>query len=188
MNDAVSGSALPQGAPLAGAAPDAPVAPAMPRKQGARSVHSDAAARPEDGAIAAIDAALVTARLEDAGRTLLALPDSGPSPRLRVSVWDVLQSAIEGYGWEQPRMRAAVPAAARITRMDEALGWIALIPRDRYVLRRIVGARALVHPLTDRHIYPWRRLGAAVGADHKAVQRWHAQGIALIVAALRGRG
>jgi hypothetical protein len=44
--------------------------------------------------------------------------------------------------------------------------------------------RALVHPLTDRHIYPWRRLGAALGADHKAVQRWHAQGIDLIVAGL----
>jgi hypothetical protein len=27
-------------------------------------------------------------------------------------------------------------------------------------------------------------LGVALGADHKAVQRWHAQGIALIVAGL----
>ena len=132
------------------------------------------------------DAALVVARLEEAGRTLLALPDRGPSPRLRTSAWDVLQAAIEGYGWEPARLRPAVPGAARITRMDEALGWIALIPPDRYVLRRIVGARALVHPLTDRHVYPWRRLGAAVGADHNAVQRWHAQGIALIVASLNG--
>jgi hypothetical protein len=29
-------------------------------------------------------------------------------------------------------------------------------------------------------------LGAALGADHKAVQRWHAEGIALIVAGLNG--
>ena len=97
----------------------------------------------------------------------------------------MLQSAIEGHGDAAPPVRPAVPGAARITRMDEALGWIALIPRDRYVLRRIVGARALIHPLTERHLYPWRRLGAAIGADHKAVQRWHAQGIALIVAGLK---
>jgi len=52
------------------------------------------------------------------------------------------------------------------------------------VLRRIVGARALVSPLTDRHLFPWRRLAAVLGADHKAVQRWHAQAIALLVASL----
>jgi hypothetical protein len=53
------------------------------------------------------------------------------------------------------------------------------------VLRRVVGARSLVHPITDRHLFPWRRLGAALGADHKAVQRWHAQGIDIIAMALR---
>jgi hypothetical protein len=41
-----------------------------------------------------------------------------------------------------------------------------------------------VHPITERHLYPWRRVATAIGADHKAVQRWHAQGIDLIVAAL----
>ncbi len=55
---------------------------------------------------------------------------------------------------------------------------------ERYVLRRIVGARSLVHPITERHLYPWRRLGCALGADHKAVQRWHKQGIELIVGVL----
>jgi hypothetical protein len=71
-----------------------------------------------------------------------------------------------------------------ITRMDEAFGWITLIPLDRSVIRRIVGARALVNPMTDRYLYTWRRLGAMLGADHKAVQRWHAQGMEMIVAAL----
>ncbi|MDA8250022.1 MAG: DUF6362 family protein [Rhodospirillales bacterium] len=127
------------------------------------------------------------ARLEEAGRTLLALPHQGYSPRLRTSVWDVLTGAMEGEAAPIARLRAPVPGSARITRMDQALGWIALIPPDRYVLRRIVGLRALVHPLTDRHLYPWRRLGAALGADHKAVQRWHGQGIALILAGLAGR-
>jgi hypothetical protein len=68
--------------------------------------------------------------------------------------------------------------------MHESLAWISLIPNERYVLRRIVGARALVSPLTERHLYSWRRLGSVLGADHKAVQRWHANGIDMIVAAL----
>jgi hypothetical protein len=133
------------------------------------------------------DAELVTYRLEEAGATLLALPGSGWSTRLRSSSLEIVRVAVESYGWTAKRIRPSVPSAARITRMDEAMGWIQLIPLDRYVLRRIVGARSLVHPITDRHLYPWRRLGAAIGADHKAVQRWHAQGLDLIVAELNRR-
>ena len=143
-----------------------------------------AAARLNDARNGAIDAPEVIARLEEAGRTLLALPDRGASPRLRVMVWETLADPAETAGRTETPLRPAMPGAARISRMDTALGWIALIPRDKYVLRRIVGARALVHPLTGRHLYPWRRLAARLGADHKAVQRWHAQGIALIVAGL----
>ena len=133
------------------------------------------------------DAKLVIYRLEEAGATLLALPGSGWSTRLRSSSLEIVRAAIESYGWTAKRIRPPVPSAARITQMDEAMGWIPLIPLDRYVLRRIVGARSLVHPITERHLYPWRRLGAAIGADHKAVQRWHAQGIDLIVARLNDR-
>src|SRR5271166_3410853 len=127
-----------------------------------------------------LDGDLVTYRLEEAGATLLALPGTGWSTRLRASSLEIVRAAIESYGWTEKRIRPPIPSAARITRMDEALGWITLIPIDRYVLRRIVGARSLVHPITERHLYPWRRLATAIGADHKAVQRWHAQGIDLI--------
>ncbi len=132
----------------------------------------------------AIDPAFVTYRLEEAGETLLALPGTGYSTRLRTSSLDIVRTALENYGWTEARVRPPVPSSAKITRMDEALAWILLIPRENYVLRRIVGARCLVSPVTERHLFPWRRLGAALGADHKAVQRWHAQGIAIIVAAL----
>jgi hypothetical protein len=132
-----------------------------------------------------IDPAFVIARLEEAGATLLALPGTGWSTKLRTSSIEIVRTALESYGWQETRIRPAVPSSARITRMDEAMGWISVIPLDRYVLRRIVGARSLVHPITDRHLFPWRRLGQALGADHKAIQRWHAQGIEMIVAALR---
>ena len=134
------------------------------------------------------DADFITYRLEEAGATLLALPGTGWSTRLRSSSLEIVRTALESYGWTaSTRIRPPVPSAERISRMDEAMGWISVIPLDRYVLRRIVGARSLVHPITERHLFPWRRLAAALGADHKAVQRWHAQGIGLMVAGLHGR-
>jgi hypothetical protein len=132
-----------------------------------------------------IDADFVVYRQEEAGATLLALPGTGWSTRMRSSSLEIVRTALEAYGWSEARIRPPVPSAEKITRMDEAMAWIPLIPLDQYVIRRVVGARSLVHPITDRHLFPWRRLGKALGADHKAIQRWHARGIALIVAALR---
>ena len=132
-----------------------------------------------------VDADFVIYRLEEAGATLLALPGSGWTTRLRTSSIEIVRTALESYGWTESRIRPAVPSSDKISRMDEAMSWLSLIPQDRYVLRRVVGARSLVHPITDRHLFPWRRLGMALGADHKAVQRWHGQGIELIVTALR---
>ena len=131
-----------------------------------------------------IDADFVVYRLEEAGATLLAMPGTGWTTRMRSSSLEIVRTALETYGWTESRIRPPVPSSAKITRMDEAMAWIPLIPLDRYVLRRVVGARSLVHPITDRHLFAWRRLGSALGADHKAVQRWHAQGIAMIVQAL----
>ena len=131
-----------------------------------------------------LDAAFVIYRLEEAGATLLALPGTGYSTKMRVSQLEVAAEAGETFGHDAGRIRPAVPSASRITRMDEALGWIVLIPQERAVIRRIVGARSLVSPVTERHLFSWRRLGQAVGADHKAVQRWHGQGIDMLVAAI----
>jgi hypothetical protein len=71
--------------------------------------------------------------------------------------------------------------------MDIVFGYLALIPQDRYLLRRIIGCRSLVHPISGRHLFSWRRLAEVLGADHKAIQRWHAEGIRIIVLALRHR-
>lgn len=142
--------------------------------------------RTRPGLNPAPDAQYVLYRLEEAGRTLLALPNTGPSTQLRTTRHDVVQSAVEAYGWGKvdARLRPTTPDAGQVTRVDEALNWIPLIPVDRYVLRRIVGARALISPITERHLFPWRRLGTLLGADHKAIQRWHAQGIDIIVRTL----
>ncbi len=138
-------------------------------------------------AAVAMSGAEVVARLEAAGATLMALPARGYSTQLRQMKFDIVHTALEAYGWEGAAVRPPVPSAAAISDMDEVFGWLTLIPEARYVLRRILGARALVHPITERHLYPWRRLGAMLGADHKSVQRWHGQGVEMLVAALAGR-
>jgi hypothetical protein len=131
-----------------------------------------------------LDAEAVLLRLEDAGATLLAMPDRGPSTRLRQMRFEIVHTALEAYGWETPPLRAPAPGSGAISAMDEAFGWLRYIPDGNFVMRRIVGARALVHPLTRRHLFTWRRLAAVVGADHKSVQRWHGQGVNMIVLAL----
>lgn len=135
-------------------------------------------------ATAPINAETVIARLEEAGSALLALPNTGPSTRLVQSGLEWIRDASEQFSQPQTKLRPAAPDAATITRMDEALAWIPLIPADRFVLRRVVGARSLINPMSGRYVFSWRRIAGAIGADHKAVQRWHAQGIDLIVAAL----
>jgi hypothetical protein len=133
-----------------------------------------------------IDANYVVERLEAAGRCLLAMRLSKPGPgNLRTGGLDFVREAVEAYGWQDSKVRPAIPSPAEITAMDEALAWLSLIPQDRYVLRRIVGARCLMDPMRNRHVFTWRRLAVMIGADHKAVQAWHARGIAAIVTALR---
>ncbi|HQT87909.1 MAG TPA: DUF6362 family protein [Acidiphilium sp.] len=123
-------------------------------------------------------------RLEQAGATLLALPATGPSTRLRMTRYDCVQDAVTAYGWQPTRLRPPHPSNSAIDQMDESWSWLALIPEGQAVIRRIVGARALVHPITLRHLYPWRRLATLLGADHKSIQRWHKEGLRLILAGL----
>ena len=132
------------------------------------------------------DTTLIASRLEEAGATLLALPARGARTGFSTASWPAVHETIDAYGWSGTRLRPVLPSAQAISRMDEALGWIRLIPQENYVLRRIVGARALVNPISGRHLFSWRRLGGLLGADGRAIQRWHGKGIAMIVAALNG--
>lgn len=149
----------------------------------------------------ALDAETVILRLEDAGRTLLSLPPAGARTRLGSAMPTVVHEAVEAYGWSEATVRPSVPSAKGISRMDEALGWILLIPLNPprrgagelwsthggAALRRIVGARCLVSPRTERHLFSWRRLGRVMSAHHDSVKTWHAQAIDVIVRRLNNR-
>ncbi len=130
--------------------------------------------------------AWVCAMLEEAGATLLALPDRGYTTRLRSGSLDWVRDAapVLAPGSVPPPLRPASPSPAAIDRMDRVLAWLSLLPDAAPILRRVAGARALVHPITGRHLFAWRRLATALGTDHKAVQRWHGQALAGISAAL----
>lgn len=135
------------------------------------------------------DAEVVEYRLEEAGRTLLALPSQGCLPAGFRSNWpkEVAASA-EAYGYgEDQRIRPAPPEARYVTRMDEAFRWLSLLPPDRVNHRRIILLRAMVNPVNERHIWSWRKIGKAYGWSHMAVQRWHAEGLSWIVQALYGQ-
>jgi hypothetical protein len=138
--------------------------------------------------IAGVTAEEIVARFEAAGATLLALPQRGYSTQIRTMRFDIVHNALDAYGWQNAVVRPPMPSAAAISQMDEAFGWLTLIPESRYVLRRIVCTRALVHPVTLRHLFPWRRIGTMLGADHKSVQRWHGQAVEMVREVLGGRG
>ncbi len=178
--------------------------PASPRSNGASRAVPDGRARIEEQAprhLAATHGSMtvpnphtpdglpataewVLGRLEEAGATLLSMPNTGHSTRLRMGTLRPVPDAEDILHAAPGPVRPPVPSAASVDRMDQALVWVSLIPEAKFVLRRDVHARALVNPLTGKHLFAWRRLAATVGADHKAVQRWHAQGIDVIVAAL----
>ncbi len=119
--------------------------------------------------------------------TLLALPSTGHTTHMRCGMPEVVRSFWEAYNQEPAEPRAPRPSSDRIDRMEEALSWLRFIPQDRYVLRRIVSARLLVNPITERHKMSWRAVGERLGCDYRAVQRWHAEAIGIIVAELHRR-
>jgi hypothetical protein len=125
----------------------------------------------------------VISRLEEAGRVLLSLPPERAAGHCRTSIWEYVREPV--HSMALPRKSMPTPSASEISRMDAALRWPGLIPSDKFVLRRIICARMMVSPLTGRHFFPWRRIGTLLGADHKAIQRWHEQGIHIITGSLQ---
>ncbi len=78
----------------------------------------------------------------------------------------------------------APPSAKRITEMDQALGWISLIPAAMIDLRKLVGLRSLTSPWTEKPIHSWRALGEQFHCSHVTAKSHWLDGIRLITAAL----
>jgi Domain of unknown function (DUF6362) len=120
----------------------------------------------------------VQERLRQAGLSLLSIAVPGTRP-----------AGYRGYWPEIPGQicddtQASPPSARQITEMDEALGWISLIPLAEVKLRQLVGARALTSPRTDEPIYSFRMLGDRLGVTDVTAQKWWLKGLRIITAAL----
>ena len=132
-------------------------------------------------------------RLEEAGRTLMSLPlPRGALPKDERSRWpdavrgyedafaaligaspDVKQDFSDGHN----RIRD-VPTARSVGRMEEALDWLWCFDDPRK--RRLCLARALIHPVSGRHVASYRKLGRIFGLHHETVRVWHDKALAEI--------
>jgi Domain of unknown function (DUF6362) len=143
----------------------------------------------------------VRERFEDAGRTLMALPmPRGALPRDARSNWpDVVRgyedafAALIGapdevqqdFSDAHNRVRMT-PSALAVGRMDEVLGWLWRIDDPRK--RRLCLSRALVHPISGRHVASYRKLARIFGLHHETVRAWHDRALAQIAARLTEEG
>ena len=127
----------------------------------------------------------VEARLLDAGRTLMALWVGGTRPAgYRSAMPEFVRVFEEDVRYQRTAMPVLPPAPRAISAMDQTLSWIGLLPRDRVVMRRVVGLRMLCRPHDTRPLFSWRRIGADLHASHEAVRQWHEQAVEVIVVAL----
>jgi len=139
----------------------------------------------------------VRLRLEEAGRTLMSLPlPKGAFPRDDRSNWpDIVRGyedafaaligaseSVKGdFADGHNRVRVA-PGAAAVGRMDEALDWLWRI--DDVRKGRLCLCRALIHPVSGRHVVSYRKLGRMFGLHHETMRAWHDRALAQIAKAL----
>ncbi|MCG8548665.1 MAG: DUF6362 family protein [Alphaproteobacteria bacterium] len=140
-------------------------------------------------------------RLEDAGRTLMALPlHRGALPADCRSRWpEVMRGAEDAFAalvgagpdvkqdFASDRLQVRItPSARAVGRMDEVLDWLWYLEDARK--RRLCLARALVHPVSDRHVVSYRKLGRIFGLHHDTVRIWHDRALSEIAQALSRDG
>jgi hypothetical protein len=111
---------------------------------------------------------------------LVRLQLSRPGPHMAQSKLETVANKFTDYAPDQCQVRPAIPDPHEISEADRIYGWLALIPQHKYVLRRIVAARAIARS-DGKPMYTYRQIGAAIGCpEPQAVSRWHRDGLALI--------
>lgn len=143
----------------------------------------------------------VRERLDDAGRTLVALPmPRGERPQSVRSHWPETARQAEDaffalvgaddqikqdFSREHNAVRAS-PSARAVARMEEVLNWLWYLSDERK--RRLCLARALIHPVSDRRLVSYRKLGRIFGLHHDTMRAWHDRALADLAQALTRDG
>ena len=124
----------------------------------------------------------IVRRIEHAGATLYCMRIKNPRPLLAQGRIDVIRNYMKDMPQSAPALRLPTPSALDVTLMDEALGWIRLVPNS--TSRRLISLRSQFHPITERVRYSWRSCAKAIGIDHKTAESWHRKAIGFLTVAL----
>lgn len=125
-------------------------------------------------------------RFEQAGSTLLMMRAQGLFPQGHKAAWpEILQQQADIFaaivGSENPYEKAQEieearnrirmqPTARQVQELDQALEWLWLVEG---IKRKLVFARMLVHPVTEKNIISFRKLEAVLGNHRDTIKRWH---------------
>ena len=129
-------------------------------------------------------------RLEEAGKTLMMLPmpvngapagqrSQWPEVVRTYQEWFIAQVMADKDNIEEMMAgRNAVrvkPQQKQMDRLDEALNWLWYI-EDR-PRRGVVTLRSLRHPVSDKHVYGWRRIARKYRMHENTIRLWYDKGI-----------
>lgn len=117
-------------------------------------------------------------RIEHAGATLYCMRIKNPRPLLAQGRIDIIRNYMDDLPPATPVLRLPTPSARDVTLMDEALGWVRLVPNSTG--RRLISMRSQFHPITERVRYSWRSCANAMGIDHKTAESWHRKAVHLL--------
>jgi len=142
--------------------------------------------------------ATINKALTDAGRTLMMLPYPARSrpgeacsawPDILQNFWDVFGHAEQADTEERREIEAqminrvrVMATTKQITQLDVVLGylWFISVPRER----RVIVARMLTHPMSDKPVYSWYKIAKTMGMSERTIRRWHNSGLDAIILGL----
>ncbi|MFW7267528.1 DUF6362 family protein [Gluconacetobacter sp. Hr-1-5] len=119
-------------------------------------------------------------RLFEAGCTLAAMPACGLRPaEIRANWPEIVRSEADLLFADMDAEAApSRPSAAAISRMGEALDWVAWIEHRNH--RLVILLRMAIHPISHRHRMSWRQIADRLGTNHHTAKGWASCGIAVI--------
>lgn len=92
----------------------------------------------------------IVRRIEHAGAALYCMRIKNPGPLLVQGRIDIIREYMEEMPQGAPALRLPTPSARDVTLMDEALGWIRLVPNS--TSRRLISLRSQFHPINSRFL------------------------------------
>lgn len=113
-----------------------------------------------------------------AGKRLVAMPVARVKPAQPHVVWPAMVQELNNFEklhHDSGSIRIDGPSKDEIPIVDAIL----TLPNrcNDVKIRRVLHARLLIHPVTDRHLFSWSKIAKLLAADRRLVKRWHETGL-----------